>query len=173
MQSLKIELDNLGKTGIVYENERICNLINDGSVIKYEGQLTIIVDIECETIFCNGLFLDNEQAWIEQIEFDILKYSSESKVKINKRDGSCIVYKITNKINGLMYVGKSKNYFGFRWYQHFSNNTTTKFGKAIGESEITDWTFEILEQTHISKLTERERFWISEFDSILNGYNSK
>lgn len=103
---------------------------------------------------------------------------------------SAVIYKITNKNNGMVYIGKTNQVFTLRWYQHFFQLGGTKFHEAIKNSIVTDWTFEIQEiitlPIHIVEnkepisymderekyILERERFWIDHYDSIKNGYNS-
>lgn len=94
-----------------------------------------------------------------------------------------VIYKITNKKTGLSYIGKTTQAFTFRWYQHFFQLGSTKFHNEIKTTEISDWTFEVIEVVKIPDDTkeyseadkfifERERFWINHHDSIKNGYNS-
>lgn len=91
-----------------------------------------------------------------------------------------VIYKITNKKNGLCYVGKTTQAFTLRWYQHFYQASGTKFHLAIKEFGIGEWTFEILEimekpgkfEDLKLKMLERESYWIRQLDSIKNGYNS-
>lgn len=87
-----------------------------------------------------------------------------------------VIYKITNKINGLCYIGKTKQPFTLRWWQHFFHPTGSKFHKAIQESQVHDWTFEIVEalssQSTDEEILKKEQEWIDKMDSLLNGYNS-
>lgn len=87
-----------------------------------------------------------------------------------------VIYRITNKQNGQCYIGKTKQPFTLRWWQHFFHPTDTKFHKAILETKISDWTFEIMETMESnatdSEIAEKEQFFIDKFDSLLNGYNS-
>jgi hypothetical protein len=102
----------------------------------------------------------------------------------NNLDGihSPVVYKITNKITGKCYIGKTTQAFTLRWYQHFFNNKGNKFHSEISNSKLTDWIFEVQEiidlEENISRkekesfIFERERYWINHFNSIEDGYNS-
>jgi hypothetical protein len=94
-----------------------------------------------------------------------------------------VIYKITNKKTGLSYIGKTTQAFTFRWYQHFFQLGDTKFHREIKETEISDWTFEVIEVVKIPEtinnyseadkyIFERERSWINHHDSVKNGYNS-
>lgn len=97
------------------------------------------------------------------------------------------IYKITNKSNNKCYIGKTNQVFTLRWYQHFFQNggSDNKFYTAIRDSDICNWTFEILEviePSDISPTTEgkglewficaRETYWIMQNNSVENGYNS-
>lgn len=94
-----------------------------------------------------------------------------------------VIYKVTNKINGMCYIGKTMQAFTFRWYQHFFQGRTSKFHKAIKTYAYTDWTFEVIEIVQLPSDTKnistmndfifsREMHWINHYDSIKNGYNS-
>lgn len=94
-----------------------------------------------------------------------------------------VIYRVTNKITGHVYIGKTTQAFTLRWYQHFYQGGSTKFHLAIKSSKISDWTFEVLEKIHIPEdiksksdieklIFQREKHWIGHHDSIINGYNS-
>lgn len=94
-----------------------------------------------------------------------------------------VIYKITNKITGKCYIGKTTQAFTLRWYQHFyQNDGGTKFHAAIREYGADKWTFEIIELVEIPPGTnkfdrhrfmlERETYWMNECNSINDGYNS-
>lgn len=94
-----------------------------------------------------------------------------------------VIYQITNSKTGKSYIGKTTQVFTLRWYQHFFHGDTCKFHQAIEESELEDWSFQIVETVvvpdDIKKLDDgvdfvssREKFWIDKIDSIQNGYNS-
>ena len=88
------------------------------------------------------------------------------------------IYKITNILNDKCYIGQSINIYQ-RWAEHkyisiheierFKNN---KFYNAIKKYGIENFSFDILEETSIDKLNERERFWINYYNSFYDGYNS-
>lgn len=101
-----------------------------------------------------------------------------------------VIYKITNKVSGMVYIGKTSQVFTLRWYQHFFQFGSNKFHDAIKKSKFTDWQFEIIEIIEFPQeikenkdftnyinnrekyIIERERYWINHHDSIVNGYNS-
>lgn len=86
-----------------------------------------------------------------------------------------IIYKHTNKINGLSYIGLTKYTMEERLQGHIiaSNIPLTTFHKAIDEFGIENFTSEILEHCTELNLGEREKYWIEYFDTINNGYNMK
>jgi hypothetical protein len=63
-------------------------------------------------------------------------------------------------------------------------NTDHCFYKAINQSKLIDWTYQVIEVIneypetcvdYLSKeryITERESYWIEKYDSVNNGYNS-
>ncbi|WP_443945585.1 GIY-YIG nuclease family protein [Pedobacter sp. AW1-32] len=96
---------------------------------------------------------------------------------------SPVIYKITNKITSLCYIGKTTQVFTLRWYQHFFQHGSCKFHLAIRSSKVTDWTFEIIEIVEIPNdiktvkeieqlISTREKHHIKENNSVMNGYNS-
>lgn len=95
-----------------------------------------------------------------------------------------VIYKITNKVTGKCYIGKTTQVFTLRWYQHFFQNGNCKFHEEIKKSKVSDWIFQVQEIIVIPEgvkdileieklIIERERHYILQFDSIENGYNSK
>lgn len=87
-----------------------------------------------------------------------------------------LIYKHTNKINGLSYIGLTKRTMEERWNEHIrlSKNKSTNFQKAIFEYGYSNFSSEILEYCDsIELLHEREQFWIKHFNTIDNGYNMK
>jgi len=88
------------------------------------------------------------------------------------------IYKLTNKVTCKYYVGKSEQAFCMRWKQLFTCKSNTKISNAIEDSNITDWTFEVLELIDINMTNDilnhvlnREAYWIVKLDSINKGYN--
>lgn len=92
-----------------------------------------------------------------------------------------IVYRITNKVNGLQYVGISSKSGQARWNQHLRFAKQTKpaqlIDRAIRLHGATNFTFEILEtlehEEGLAELEKREVYWINKlktFDRKI-GYN--
>ncbi len=91
---------------------------------------------------------------------------------------SVIIYKHTNLVNNISYIGQSRNSTEHRWKSHVSaaKTSNTKFHTAIREfgSSNSVWHHEILYVTNnpSSKfLSYMERFFIACHDTFNNGYN--
>lgn len=80
------------------------------------------------------------------------------------------IYKITNLINGKIYIGQSKNP-ALRWKQHSEKPShTSLIYEAIQKYGQSNFTFEIMEWTEDYK--SREKYWINQFQSkVPHGYN--
>ena len=83
-----------------------------------------------------------------------------------------IIYKITNLLDGKIYVGQTKKTLEKRIEQH-KHNKHSCIGKAIQDLGLENFSYEIIEECNsIEELLEREKFWIRELDSKFpNGYN--
>lgn len=95
------------------------------------------------------------------------------------------IYKITNKTNGKIYIGKTTYSIAYRWAQHISAATSGKekndynflLHKAIRKYGTNNFVIEIIEEIEDeSKLSSREMYWISHYNSCIleedcNGYN--
>ena len=90
-----------------------------------------------------------------------------------------LIYKVTNKINGKIYVGQTVGDLNRRRSAHLSSVKTDKydiyFYKAIKKygKENFDWV--ILEKCNtIKELNEKEEYWIKELNTTApDGYNLK
>lgn len=82
-----------------------------------------------------------------------------------------IIYKITNALNGMAYVGQTTRTIKRRVYEHrYKNSLIGKAIKVLGEE---NFTFEVLEVCkNKEELNEKERYWIEHLNLITpNGYN--
>lgn len=99
--------------------------------------------------------------------------------RASSRNLEAFIYRIFNQKTGKSYIGKTKQAFTLRWYQHFYHGKGTPFHLAIQESALTDWLFSVVEVVNPPKdaepmdyISSREAYWINHFDSIENGYNT-
>ena len=80
------------------------------------------------------------------------------------------IYKVTNKINGKVYIGQSVD-IGRRWHTHMTAKDDIYFHKAIQKYGVENFEWEVIEQCKKSELDEREIYWIEYYDSFNKGYN--
>ena len=80
------------------------------------------------------------------------------------------IYKVTNKINGKVYIGQSVD-IGRRWRQHMTAEDDIYFHKAIQKYGVDNFIWEVIEKCKKSELDERESYWIEYYDSFNKGYN--
>ena len=85
------------------------------------------------------------------------------------------IYKITNQLNGKVYIGQSVN-IEQRWKRHKqevkNGNKTYKLYNAIRKYGIENFSFEVLEECLRDELNEKEIYYIKKYNSYCNGYNS-
>lgn len=86
------------------------------------------------------------------------------------------IYKISNKDNGKVYIGKSKDIMQ-RWSAHeralqANNHHSPKLQMDFNNyGGIEAFEFSIIEICAASELNDKEKYYINKFDSINNGYN--
>ena len=88
------------------------------------------------------------------------------------------IYKITNKINGKIYIGQTIKSLEERFQKHCWETTikdkyhlNMAIKKAIRKYGKENFTIELIEEVETDKLDEREVYWISFYDSYNKGYN--
>lgn len=94
------------------------------------------------------------------------------------------IYRITNKLNNKIYIGKTVNSIQHRWDQHisaaFANKDKDEYNfllhKAIRKYGISAFEVEAIEEVKNENLSERESYWIAFYNSCIleedaNGYN--
>lgn len=88
------------------------------------------------------------------------------------------IYKITNKINGKIYIGKTVKTIEERFKRHaydsHRNDRNNYFYNAIKKYGIENFIIEEIENVDNSKLNEKEKYWIKFYKSNFSriGYNS-
>lgn len=82
------------------------------------------------------------------------------------------IYKITNIINNKCYIGQSVC-IEKRWENHKCKNGNKDYPlyRAFRKYGIDNFVFEVLEECSKDDLSERELFYIKQYDSVNNGYN--
>lgn len=87
------------------------------------------------------------------------------------------IYKITNKNNGKIYIGQSKDIMR-RWADHeklllkHAHHSTKLQNDFDSNGGIGAFEFSVVELCSLSDLDEREKFYINKFDTVNSGYNS-
>lgn len=92
------------------------------------------------------------------------------------KDKICGIYKITDLITGLVYIGQSVD-CKTRWRDHLKASLAqggkkNKLYQQMQESGQENFTFEILEEVEGKKLNEREAYWIEFYKARDYGLNS-
>ena len=85
-----------------------------------------------------------------------------------------IIYKVTNKKSGNVYIGQTVNTLDIRKEQHIklSKSKNTHFYNALRSYGETQFEWSVLASVKSKEeLNELEIFYINEYDSIKNGYN--
>ena len=85
------------------------------------------------------------------------------------------IYKITNNINGKIYVGKTNNSIEQRFRQHCLDSTREGMKNrplyaAMNKYGIENFSISLIEETNNPE--ERERYWIECYGSFHDGYNA-
>lgn len=87
------------------------------------------------------------------------------------------IYKITNQINGKIYIGKTMGSIESRWQEHVrdSNKKHCKnrpLYRAFNKYGIDKFSIEIIEQCDAEFASDRECYWIEYYGSFKYGYNA-
>lgn len=87
------------------------------------------------------------------------------------------IYKITNTVNGKVYIGQTAKTAKIRFGEHRrmarykKNNSCSRLYCAMNKYGEKSFIVETIEECSEDKLNEREMYWIAEYDSFKNGYN--
>lgn len=83
-----------------------------------------------------------------------------------------IIYKITNKENGKVYIGQTIRELDVRMKEHLRHNKTY-IDRALNKYGIDAFEVEVIDECDNSdELNDKEKYWIKYYDCICpNGYN--
>lgn len=84
------------------------------------------------------------------------------------------IYKVTNKITGKSYIGKTTKSLNERKRQHLklSKTKNTHFLNALRSYGENNFNWDIIDTAKTNdELNQKEIYWIKEYNSINNGYN--
>jgi hypothetical protein len=88
------------------------------------------------------------------------------------------IYKITNTVNGKIYIGQTIHTTEWRWNTHLLAAYNNRMGdhnvlfhRAIRKYGIDAFVVEELEKCDNAMLSEREQYWIKKYNSYKEGYN--
>ncbi len=157
---------------LLSKGEWICDYCGQ----KHENRI-VVRPHRIDKLFPDKLFCPSENDYClnefkKQAYKDIDMIDNELYIK---SDSPIYIYKITEKLTGKSYIGKTKNEPFFRWWDHLKRNFS-EFGIYFRSTKINQWTFEVIEilpyNTKDSEVFRIESEYIIKFDSIKNGFNS-
>ena len=87
------------------------------------------------------------------------------------------IYKITNDINDKIYIGKTLHSIEKRFQEHLKDaykrdEENRPLYKAIKKYGVEHFSIDLIEKVDIHKLSEREMYWISFYNTYNDGYNA-
>jgi group I intron endonuclease len=86
----------------------------------------------------------------------------------------CTIYKITNLINGKLYIGQTWQALSRRFSQHCTGTACIKLRRAIEKYGRDNFQIEPLTIVHSQENADYwEDYFIKQFDAIVTGYNIK
>lgn len=88
-----------------------------------------------------------------------------------------IIYKITNKLNGKVYIGETRKGLKTRWAQHCRDANSKiacfKLQKAIKKYGAENFTIEQIDCAATKEEADaKEVYWIKFYNAVENGYNT-
>lgn len=82
------------------------------------------------------------------------------------------IYLISNDVNDKKYVGQTIRDIYVRFDEHcFDPRSTSIIHTAIQDIGYQHFSIKLLETVDITKLEEREKYWVEYYDAYFNGYN--
>lgn len=91
-----------------------------------------------------------------------------------------VIYQVRQKSSGRVYVGQTTQPFTLRWWQHLCKPSSCKFHVELGNTDITDWEFSVLEvitypsgcTDRAAHITAREAHWVDALSAVDVGFNT-
>lgn len=118
----------------------------------------------------HNMGIHSDYCCIDCEKSDLEKYNNSFKNNL------IYIYKITQKSTNKCYIGKTKNHFIWRWWEHLKADRGTKFHDFLKNADMTDLTFEVLEvlpnDTEDKEVFMTESEYILYYNSINNGFNT-
>ena len=86
------------------------------------------------------------------------------------------IYKITNKVNGKVYIGQTIRPVEYRFNRHINdamhNILDTHFARAIRKYGPYNWQLDVIDGAETQEeLNQKEQYWIRYYNSVEEGYN--
>lgn len=86
------------------------------------------------------------------------------------------IYKITNVVNGKVYIGQSMRDIQQRFIRHINDSLNgkldTHFARAIRKYGKDNFSIELIDTANDqNELNQKEQYWIRYYDSVRSGYN--
>lgn len=87
------------------------------------------------------------------------------------------IYKITNDVNGKVYIGKTLFSVEKRWKEHLNDSRRERcknrpLYRAMNKYGVEHFHIETIEQCTDENVSDKEKYWISYYKSYHNGYNA-
>ena len=87
------------------------------------------------------------------------------------------IYKITNDVNGKVYIGKTIKNVEKRWKEHVKDSKRERckdrpLYRAINKYGVEHFSIEAIEHCTDENASEREQYWIGYYESFRYGYNA-
>ena len=154
---------------IIKEGEWSCCVCGQKYKNKYEFKPYVNDRVWGDKLFCNKDVCEKKY-----ISDDSKLTDMPDDLFYVKKDSPNYIYKITEKSTGKFYIGKTRNAPFFRWWNHLTKSSSP-FGAYLSKTTLKEWTFEVIDilpgNVSDSIVFALESKYITEFDSIKNGFN--